>query len=76
MIFPKDRLPRKIAIPAPVDKLTQIAPTLRAAPGVRVLNPRTVLYLGYTDNYVGNQDFHMIQTDHTFFAKIGYAWTL
>ena len=40
------------------------------------LNPRTVLFLGYTDNYLGNQDFSTLQTDRTVFAKIGYAWTM
>lgn len=40
------------------------------------LNPRTVLFLGYSDNYLGFQDVNLTQTDRTFFLKIGYAWTL
>jgi len=40
------------------------------------LNPRTVFFLGYSDNYQGNQDFGITQTDRTFFVKIGYAWVL
>jgi len=40
------------------------------------LNPRTVLFLGYSDNYLGFYDLSLTQTDRTFFLKIGYAWTL
>ncbi len=40
------------------------------------LNPRTVLFLGYSDNYYGSQDFGLTQADRTFFVKIGYAWQL
>jgi hypothetical protein len=40
------------------------------------LNPRTVLFLGYSDNYLGFTDIRITQTDRTFFLKIGYAWTL
>ena len=40
------------------------------------LNPRTVLFLGYSDNYFGNPQFDLLQTDRTFFIKFGYAWTL
>ena len=39
-------------------------------------NPRTVLFLGYTDNYQGSQDFELTQSDRTFFIKLGYAWVL
>lgn len=38
------------------------------------LNPRTVLFLGYTDNYRGNQNFPITRSDRTFFLKLGYAW--
>ncbi len=37
-------------------------------------NPRTVLFLGYVDNYRGNQDFSIRQSNRTFFVKVGYAW--
>jgi len=40
------------------------------------LNPRTVLFLGYSDNYLGFYDIHLTQTDRTLFLKVGYAWTL
>ena len=40
------------------------------------LNPRTVLFLGYSDNYYGNQDFSLSQNDRTLFLKIGYAGVL
>jgi hypothetical protein len=40
------------------------------------INPRTVLFLGYSDNHYGDQDIGLTQSDRTFFAKIGYAWVL
>jgi hypothetical protein len=40
------------------------------------LNPRTVLFLGYSDNYLGFYDISLTQTDRTLFIKIGYALTL
>jgi hypothetical protein len=46
------------------------------------INPQTVFYLGYSDNYSnrnytdehGRFDDSLIQTNRTFFTKIGYAW--
>lgn len=38
------------------------------------LNPQTVLFLGYSDNYMGLTGFATTQTNRTFFVKIGYAW--
>lgn len=38
------------------------------------LNPQTVLFLGYTDNFLGNQDYRITRGDRTLFLKIGYAW--
>jgi len=44
------------------------------------LNPRTVLFLGYTDNYEGhyqdqgNHEFRLTEKDRTFFMKISYSW--
>ncbi len=38
------------------------------------INARTVLFLGYSDNYFGGQDFGLTQSDRTFFVKLGYAW--
>ncbi len=44
------------------------------------VNPRTVLFLGYTDNYEGhyqdqgNHEFRLTRKDRTFFMKISYSW--
>ncbi|HEX6178597.1 MAG TPA: hypothetical protein VF057_09575, partial [Thermoanaerobaculia bacterium] len=38
------------------------------------VNPQTVLFVGYSDNQLGLQQFDLTRTDRTFFAKIGYAW--
>jgi hypothetical protein len=40
------------------------------------INPQTVLYLGYSDNYLADQDINPTQTNRTIFAKIGYAWVI
>jgi hypothetical protein len=40
------------------------------------LNPRTVLFLGYSDNYLGLLDVPLKQSDRTFFLKIGYALSI
>jgi hypothetical protein len=40
------------------------------------INPRTVLFLGYGDTYLGNQEYGITQSDRSFFAKVGYAWVL
>lgn len=40
------------------------------------INPQTVLFIGYSDNYFGNQDIGLTQNDRTFFVKLGYAWVL
>ena len=39
------------------------------------LNPQTVLFLGYSDNYLGYTGIDITQADRTFFVKLGYAWT-
>jgi hypothetical protein len=38
------------------------------------INPQTVLFLGYSDNYDDEDRSSVIRTDRTFFFKIGYAW--
>ena len=38
------------------------------------INPWTVFYLGYSNNYQGSNEFDLIQSDRTFFVKLGYAW--
>lgn len=40
------------------------------------VNPQTVLFVGYSDNQLGLRAFELTPTDRTFFAKVGYAWTL
>jgi hypothetical protein len=39
------------------------------------LNPQTVLFIGYSDNYLGMTNIDVTQTNRTFFMKLGYAWT-
>ncbi len=38
------------------------------------LNPQTVLFVGYSDNSLGDQRVDLTRTDRTLFLKIGYAW--
>jgi len=40
------------------------------------LNPRTVLFVGYSDNSAATQEYALTVTDRTIFAKVGYAWVL
>jgi len=40
------------------------------------INPRTVLFLGYSDNHMGTELYGLTQADRTVFAKIGYGWRL
>ena len=40
------------------------------------LNPQTMFFLGYSDNYSGDQDRPLAQTNRAIFTKIGYAWML
>jgi hypothetical protein len=40
------------------------------------LNPQTVLFLGYSDNHIGDHELPMTQTDRILFLKLGYAWLL
>ena len=39
------------------------------------LNPQTVLFIGYSDNYLGMTNIDITQTNRTFYVKLGYAWT-
>ena len=40
------------------------------------LNPQTVFFLGYSDQYVDEDNFDgPLASDRTWFMKIGYAWT-
>lgn len=40
------------------------------------INPQTVLFAGYSDNYVGNQQVSLTQQNRTVFLKVGYAWLM
>ena len=40
------------------------------------INPRTVLFLGYSDNYFGSLEYGITKKDYTLFLKIGYAWVI
>lgn len=40
------------------------------------VNPRTVLFLGYSDNYRGTSEVSLTQANRTLFFKLGYAWVL
>lgn len=38
------------------------------------VNAQTLLYLGYTDGFVGTDQFALTRAQRTFFAKLSYAW--
>jgi hypothetical protein len=38
------------------------------------INPRTVLFFGYSDNHLGTEAFDLAQLDRTVFLKVGYAF--
>jgi hypothetical protein len=38
------------------------------------INPQSVIFVGYSDNHLGLDRIDLIQTDRTFFLKIGYAF--
>jgi hypothetical protein len=40
------------------------------------INPQTVFFIGYSDDYYGDQQIHLTQTNRTLFSKIGYAITM
>lgn len=40
------------------------------------VNARTVLFLGYSDNYRGNRAIDLTQENRALFLKVGYAWVL
>ena len=40
------------------------------------LNPQTVFFLGYSDQYIDDDQLNgLTETDRSLFMKIGYAWT-
>ncbi len=40
------------------------------------VNPSTVLFVGYSDNSLADQNYDLTQVNRTVFVKIGYAWVL
>ncbi|MFC2088800.1 carbohydrate binding family 9 domain-containing protein [Calditrichota bacterium] len=40
------------------------------------INPHTVFFVGYSDDYYGDREVDFTQTNRTIFTKIGYALTL
>jgi hypothetical protein len=38
------------------------------------VNPRTAVYIGYTDNHQADSQINLTQLNRTAFFKIGYAW--
>ncbi len=40
------------------------------------VNPRTVVFVGYSDTREGDQSIGLTQSNRTFFLKLGYSWVL
>lgn len=40
------------------------------------VNPKTLLFLGYSDAGIEDQDFDLTRTNRTLFAKFSYAWKI
>ena len=40
------------------------------------INPQTVVFVGYNDNYFGAREYNLTQNDRTLFVKLGYALAL
>jgi hypothetical protein len=40
------------------------------------LNPRTVVFVGYSDGRYGERDLSLTQEQRSVFVKLGYAWLL
>lgn len=38
------------------------------------VNAQTVVYVGYSDTYLGSSQYDLTQANRTFFTKAGYAW--
>ena len=38
------------------------------------LNPQTVLFVGYSDDSLGDERIDLTRADRTLFLKVGYAW--
>jgi hypothetical protein len=40
------------------------------------INPQTVVFAGYSDNWTGDERIDLTQQSRTVFVKVGYAWLL
>ena len=40
------------------------------------LNAETVVFVGYSENRFGAQDYDLTQSDRTYFVKLSYAWVV
>ncbi|MBP7149367.1 MAG: carbohydrate binding family 9 domain-containing protein [Acidobacteria bacterium] len=40
------------------------------------VNPQTVVFVGYSDRYLGTDEFDLSQEQRAFFLKLGYAWLM
>jgi hypothetical protein len=40
------------------------------------VSPQTLLFLGYSDNHLGEDGATLVRTGRTLFLKLGYAWQL
>lgn len=40
------------------------------------VNPRTLVFVGYSENALGSDEYALTEQSRTFFAKIGYAWLM
>lgn len=40
------------------------------------VNPRTVVFVGYSDTREGDEDLSLTQSNRTVFLKLGYSWVL
>jgi hypothetical protein len=38
------------------------------------VNPQTLVFLGYSDNRLGDHEWDLTRTNHTVFLKLGYVW--
>jgi hypothetical protein len=38
------------------------------------VNPQTALYVGYSDDQLGNEEYSLTPVSRSLFAKVGYAW--
>jgi hypothetical protein len=66
-----DRDPFLFPIPVPSEDSRLYLQLL----GSYKVNPRTLVFVGYSDNHKGLHDLPLTKTNRTFFIKLGYAWT-